>query len=163
MVLARASSRPGLFWPPDRWDGTHFSAILLFFFLVVPFGFIYLGGYKSEMKKRASDFVSNLNLRRSRNRGEEDEAEGALQLEERLERGERDDGEETHILGDEDERTSEDEDSRPLLNGEESERDSRRSAPRRQGTGTSIPDTLPPGYEEATKEEETATSTQTRI
>jgi len=157
-------SYPGRFWPPDKWDGTHFSAILLFFFLVLPFGLGYLGGYKSLIKEKASSIISHLDPRRSRNRGDGDEADGALQLEERLERVERE-GEETHVLGDEEERTSEDEDSRPLLNGEENER--RNTTPRRQGTTTSLPDTAPPGYEEAIKEEEetpsTTLQTQNRI
>ncbi|GAA5949564.1 hypothetical protein JCM3765_002704 [Sporobolomyces pararoseus] len=145
---------PGAIWPPSRWDGTHYSAILLFFFLVIPFSISYLTGYKSQLRDKASNIFSHLSprpfisklldklkltkRRRSSRRG--DETEGALQLEERLERGEI--GEEAHILGGDD---SEDEDSnRPLLN-EEGER--------RGGSRRSRANSLPPGYDEATKED----------
>ncbi|GAA5870311.1 hypothetical protein JCM16303_001959 [Sporobolomyces ruberrimus] len=162
---------PGAIWPPSRWDGTHYSAILLFFFFVIPFSISYLTGYKSQLQEKASEILESLSIKtrikrfferfsrkgRSRRRdrrrrrarggnGDGDETEGALQLEERLERGETSDGEENpHVLGgdddeEDDERTSIEEDSnRPLLNEEGSRRNRSNS--------------LPPGYEEATKED----------
>jgi hypothetical protein len=157
-------SYPGAIWPPSRWDGTHYSAILLFFFLVVPFSISYLTGYKSQITEKASNIFSHLSPKpfisklfdklrwrsrrgrgRGRGRGSGDETEGALQLEERLERGE---GEETHVLGgDDDERTSmEDEVSRPLLN--EGGGGARRARA----------NSLPPGYDEAVREEELDTT-----
>ncbi|GAA5990166.1 hypothetical protein JCM5350_002528 [Sporobolomyces pararoseus] len=145
---------PGAIWPPSRWDGTHYSAILLFFFLVIPFSISYLTGYKSQLKEKASNIFNQLSpkpfiaklldklnwRKRRRNNRRGDETEGALQLEERLERGEV--GEEAHILGGDD---SEDEDSnRPLLNEGED---------RRGGSRRSRANSLPPGYDEATKED----------
>ncbi|GAA5908297.1 uncharacterized protein JCM6883_004339 [Sporobolomyces salmoneus] len=157
---------PGAIWPPSRWDGTHYSAILLFFFFVIPFSISYLTGYKSQLQEKASSIFGHLSpkpfilklldkirgrARRSRRRGGSggDETEGALQLEERLERGEGE-HELTHVLGgDDDERTSmeEDEDhsSRPLLNG--GGNGARNSMSR---TESLPPDYEVPGYEEAT-------------
>ncbi|GAA5835312.1 hypothetical protein JCM3766R1_004749 [Sporobolomyces carnicolor] len=129
---------PGAIWPPSRWDGTHYSAILLFFFFVVPFSISYLTGYKSQLKEKASSIFGSLSPkpfvlklldkirqlrqgrlsrrgpRRGRGRGGDD-TEGALQLEERLERGEAGDESDgpMHVLGGDDddgERTSIDED-----------------------------------------------------
>lgn len=158
---------PGAIWPPSRWDGTHYSAILLFFFFVVPFSISYVTGYKSQIQEKAQNlfghlspkpFVSKLldrmrSLRSGRSRarnGTRDDLQGALQLEERLERGEGDlDGEgRTHVLGgdEDDERTSmEDEErssSRPLLNQDQGER----GGPSRSRTDSLPP---PPGYDEA--------------
>ncbi|GAA5922985.1 uncharacterized protein JCM15063_003490 [Sporobolomyces koalae] len=164
---------PGAIWPPSRWDGTHFSAILLFFFLVIPFSLTYLTGYKGEIKKKASSIWSTISIkqylpklpnfasfirrttRRRRARQGADDAEGALQLEERLERGEGP----THVLEDDEDRTSleGDEDNRPLLErqGDRRHRDMSRS------------NSLPPGYDEATRDDEpepsTAPATTTNI
>ena len=115
-------------------------------------------GYKSQLTEKASNIFNQLSpkpfiaklldklkwrkRRRSNRRG--DETEGALQLEERLERGEV--GEEAHILGGDD---SEDEDSnRPLLNEEGGGGGEGRAGSRRSRANS-----LPPGYDEATKED----------
>ncbi|GAA6022697.1 hypothetical protein JCM11491_003734 [Sporobolomyces phaffii] len=167
---------PGAIWPPSRWDGTHYSAILLFFFLVVPFSVSYLTGYKAQLREKATSWIGALAIRaharalvervgrrivparwrsrrgvgsrRTRRTRNGDETEGALQLEERLERGDHEGDDATHVLGRDDDEDDEDDeerqDSRPLMDGASG--DSRR-APRARANS------LPPGYEEAVRDE----------
>ncbi|GAA5920746.1 hypothetical protein JCM1841_004160 [Sporobolomyces salmonicolor] len=124
---------PGQFWPPSRWDSSHFILILLFFFLGIPFLLGFLSGFKGEFLKHRD--VLQRPFSRLAGRSSDANADGAVQLEEtmrRMEEGE--EGRSAHVLGESEERSSEEEEDRPLLD---------------QG---GEPSTLPPGYEEATKD-----------
>ncbi|GAA5887710.1 hypothetical protein JCM5296_004465 [Sporobolomyces johnsonii] len=124
---------PGQFWPPSRWDSSHFILILLFFFLGIPFLIGFLSGFKGEFLKHRD--VLQRPFSRLTGRSSDANADGAVQLEEtmrRMEEGE--EGHSAHVLGESDERSSLEEEDRPLLDREDA------------------PSTLPPGYEEATKD-----------
>ncbi|GAA5887538.1 hypothetical protein JCM6882_001442 [Rhodosporidiobolus microsporus] len=114
---------PGAFWPPSRWDSTHFIFLLLFFFLAVPFSGAFLANFKQQWAKHRDSF--RLPSRSSA-------ATDGEELQERR----RSEGT-THVLGDDDERTSMEDEDRPLLRGD----------------AEAIPDTAPPGYEDAVKED----------
>ncbi|GAA6001842.1 hypothetical protein JCM10207_002346 [Rhodosporidiobolus poonsookiae] len=122
---------PGAFWPPSRWDSTHFIVMLLAVFLLVPVSAAVYSTTIDYLRKHPLSLPS-LSLpsfrfpRRS-----------ARQTDVPLQERHRSDGA-THVLGDDDERTSLEEEDRPLLRGD--------------GDGP-IPSTAPPGYEEAIKED----------
>ncbi|GAA5850088.1 hypothetical protein JCM8547_001008 [Rhodosporidiobolus lusitaniae] len=120
--------RPGLFWPPSRWDSTHFLIILFALILVVPLSTGLLSGVKEKWAKRRDLF--------SRSSTSNAEGDGDVPLQER--RG----GEEgvAHVLGEDDERTSLEDEDRPLL--------------RSEGGSGAVPAEAPPVYDEAVKEED---------
>ncbi|GAA5832193.1 hypothetical protein JCM11251_004273 [Rhodosporidiobolus azoricus] len=119
---------PGAFWPPARWDSTHFILILLFF-LAIPFAFSFLPNLRQLFKQQWAQHRDSFRFP-TRSLAPTDGEE----LQERRRTG---DGT-THVLGDDDdERTSLEDEDRPLLRGD----------------GAMIPDTAPPGYEDAVKED----------
>ena len=135
-----AHSRPGAFWPPSRWDGTHFSILLLAIFFGGPFSIGFLASFKAEWAKSRA-------ARRSAASDADAEAgtasheAGDVQLQDRRQ----------HVLGDDDdERTSleEDEDRPLLLRGGGGGGGGGDGA-----GGGDVPEVAPPGYEEAVKED----------
>ncbi|GAA5926565.1 hypothetical protein JCM3775_001052 [Rhodotorula graminis] len=130
---------PGAFWPPSRWDGTHFSIMLLVIFLGGPFSLGFLASFQREwVKARQARRTAALEA----GAGAGASAAGDVQLQERgsAARGGR---EQQHVLGDDDdERTSLEDEDRPLLPGGEG-----------AGGDGHEPETAPPGYEEAIKED----------
>ncbi|BGP44822.1 hypothetical protein JCM10450v2_000637 [Rhodotorula kratochvilovae] len=122
---------PGSFWPPSRWDGTHFSIMLLAIFLGIPFAWGFLSSFKQEWSKaRAAARLRALEASSSSGGGA-----GDVPLQDRS-------GETTHVLGDgdDDERTSLEDEDRPLLQAD-------------GGAHEPPPESAPPGYEEAIKED----------
>ncbi|GAA6032735.1 hypothetical protein JCM8097_000766 [Rhodosporidiobolus ruineniae] len=115
---------PGAFWPPSRWDSSHFIMLLVFAILVVPFS----TALYSEFKKQLA--ASRVAFRASR------AAAAAASTAETVEVPLQDRN--THVLGDDDERTSLEDEDRPLLMSD--------------GTRAELPPTAPPGYDDATKE-----------
>ncbi|GAA5911856.1 hypothetical protein JCM8208_002461 [Rhodotorula glutinis] len=129
---------PGAFWPPSRWDGTHFSIMLLVIFLGGPFSFGFLASFQREwVKARHARRTAALEA----GAGAGAVAAGDVQLQERGAGARGGAGrEQQHVLGDDDdERTSLEDEDRPLLHGDEG--------------GAHEPETAPPGYEEAIKED----------
>ncbi|GAA5834217.1 hypothetical protein JCM9279_004248 [Rhodotorula babjevae] len=132
---------PGAFWPPSRWDGTHFSIMLLVIFLGGPFSLGFLASFQREwVKARQARRTAALEAGAGSSA-----AGGDVQLQERGagSRGGAGGREQQHVLGDDDdERTSlEDEDRPLLLRGGDGDGQARE------------PETAPPGYEEAIKED----------
>ena len=138
--LSRARSLPGAFWPPSRWDGTHFSIMLLVIFLGGPFSLGFLASFQREwVKARQARRTAALEAGAGGGAGS-----GDVQLQERGAGSRGGAGrEQQHVLGDDDdERTSlEDEDRPLLLRGGDG------------GEGAHEPESAPPAYEEAIKED----------
>jgi len=140
LPLSRARSLPGAFWPPSRWDGTHFSIMLLVIFLGGPFSLGFLASFQREwVKARQARRTAALEAGAGGGAGS-----GDVQLQERGAGSRGGAGrEQQHVLGDDDdERTSlEDEDRPLLLRGGDG------------GEGVHEPESAPPGYDEAIKED----------
>ncbi|GAA6047218.1 hypothetical protein JCM3770_006956 [Rhodotorula araucariae] len=121
---------PGSFWPPSRWDGTHFSIMLLVVFLGVPFAWGFLSSFKQEWTKARA--AARLRAAETASSSGGGAGGNDVPLQDR--------GATTHVLGDgdDDERTSLEDEDRPLL--------------RADGT-VHEPQSAPPGYEEAIKED----------